>query len=295
MENFLPLIQTTLIEWLQLTIDHPLYAVTLVITVWIVTALLYSIKNSGLTKKNTINEQTRIAAEASLKTAQQQRQQAQDELAAAIEQQTQNQGLVDKEKQRALLAEQQLIKRNQHIAAIIQSLANSFDIGQRPLPVTEDLKADDLWQQHDKVIQQLIERLRNSQLATSIPVEQTAPVSTPESIDDPVDKLKSLFKKPVQQQPSKTITPPVVEQPVITPEPIKPQITEPVVKIAEQPVAPVETPKPATVRKFAPTKRLEVKPLSVEPSSRIDEAADLITENVDKLKGLYGKFFSKSE
>jgi hypothetical protein len=398
MENFLPLIQTTLTEWLQLTIDHPLYAAVLVITVWIVSALLYSIKIAGLTKKNTVSEQIKIVAETNLNKAQQQLQQAQDQLATDTEQQVQSQKLADTEKQRALIAEQQLIKRNQQIGAIIQNLASSFDIGQRPLPVTEDLKSDDLWQQHDKVIQQLIERLRIEQLAktelekfyqaekekvaatdaqlaslqaklvnqdslattlqqeltitpivavaSSIAVEQATPDSSNTKSDDQTaEKLKSLFKKPDQQQltiaPAQTVTPPVVtvlvenkpsevkpepaieskpvaveekfekpsnvdalkglyqkfttakpEQPLVVPEP---QITETVVKIAEQTVAPVEPPKPATVRKFTPTKRLEVKPLSVEPSSRIDEAADLITEKVDKLKGLYGKFFSKSE
>jgi hypothetical protein len=100
-----------------------------------------------------------------------------------------------------------------------------------------------------------------------------------------VAALKGLYQKFTTAKP---------EQTEIVPEP-KPRIIEPVVKTAEQIVAPVEQTKPATARKFTPTKRLEVKPLSVEPSSRIDEAADLITEKVDKLKNLYGRFFSKSE
>ena len=454
METYLPLILTTLTEWLQLTIEHPLYAAALVIGVWLLTALLYSIRISGLTKNNVAIEQAKIAAEANLTTAQQQLQQAQDQLTTVTEQQTQSQRLADTEKQRASSAEQQLIKRNQQIGVIIQNLASSFDSGERPLPVTEDLNADDLWQQHDKIIHQLIERLHTEQLAKTelqkfyqaekdkvsatdaqlsslhthldsqnslistlqqqltnalqhqtnlaqiTPVEtgnieQTTPTSNNlASVDEPAEKLKSLFKKPVQQQPSITpvqnIAPPIVTQtatvlvddkkiaaepePVVAPKPApieetaektsnvaalkglyqkfttakpdavkpesvvvskpapveevaektsnvaalkglyqkfsttkaeqveiapepkpKPQVIEPVVKIIEETVAPIEQIKPAAPRSFTPTKRPEVKPLTIEPSSRIDEAADLITEKVDKLKNLYGKFFSKKD
>jgi hypothetical protein len=158
MEAYLPIIQTTLAEWLQFTLAQPLYAAALVISIWLLTSILYSIKMAGLKKKNLVSEQARTAAETTLNTAQQQLQHTQDELTARTEQLAQQQ-------QRAQTAEQQLIQRNQDIAATIQSLAGSFDIGERPLPVPENPKADDLWQQHDKVIKQLIERLRTEQLA----------------------------------------------------------------------------------------------------------------------------------
>jgi len=162
METYLPLIQATLAEWLQLTLDHPLYAAALVIGVWLLTAILYSIRIAGLNKKNRLSEQARTSAETTLTTTQQQLQQAQDELVATTEQ---HQQLVETEKQRATTAELQLAQRNQDIAATVQSLASNFDIGERPLTVPENLKADDLWQQHDKVIKQLIERLRTEQQA----------------------------------------------------------------------------------------------------------------------------------
>ncbi|MDP3008997.1 MAG: hypothetical protein Q8N30_08005 [Methylococcales bacterium] len=158
MEAYLPIIQTTLAEWLQFTLAQPLYAAALVISIWLLTSILYSIKMVGLKKKNLVSEQARTAAETTLNTAQEQLQQAQADTLALTEQLAQQQ-------QRAQTAEQQLAQRNQEIAATIQSLASSFDIGERPLPVPENSKADDLWQQHDKVIKQLIERLRTEQLA----------------------------------------------------------------------------------------------------------------------------------
>lgn len=165
MEIYLPLIQTTLAEWLQLTIDHPLYAAALIIGVWLLTALFYSIKTSGLNKKIITSEQARTAAETNLNTAEQQRQQAQDHTLALTEQLEQQQQAATAEKQHALAVEQQNAQRNQQIAAIIQRLASSFDIGERPVAVIDNLKADDLWQQHDKVITKLIEALRTEQLA----------------------------------------------------------------------------------------------------------------------------------
>lgn len=165
METYTPIIQATLAEWLQLTIDHPLYAAALVIGVWLLTAMLYSIKSAGLNKKIIASEQARTAAETNLNTAEQQRQQAQDDTLAITEQLEQQQQATNAEKQHALAVEQQNAQRNQQIAAIIQRLASSFDIGERPVTVIDNLKADDLWQQHDKVITKLIEALRTEQLA----------------------------------------------------------------------------------------------------------------------------------
>jgi peptidoglycan hydrolase CwlO-like protein len=164
MEN-LPAIQTTLNQWLQLTMNNLLYVAVLVFSVWLFTALMYSIIIAGLNKKNAASENARTRAEANLNTAQQQLQQAQTELATLTEQLAQHQQAADAEKQRALASEQQHAQRNQQIAAIVQRLASSFDIGERPVHVIDNLKADDLWQQHDKVISKLIEALRTEQQA----------------------------------------------------------------------------------------------------------------------------------
>jgi len=112
METYLPVIQATLDEWLQLTIAHPLYAAALAISVWLLTTLFYSIKVAGLNKKNVASEKARTSAETNLNTAQQQLQQAQAELATLTEQLAQQQQATDAEKQRALASEQQHAQRN---------------------------------------------------------------------------------------------------------------------------------------------------------------------------------------
>lgn len=164
MEN-LPAIQTTLDQWLQLTSNNLLYVATITIGVWLFTAALYSLIIAGLNKKLAASQTAQTTAETNLNTAQQQLQQAQNDTLALTEQLAQQQKTVDAEKQRAANAEQQLAERNQQISAIIQRLANSFDIDEAPLLVIKDLKADDVWQQHDKVITKLIENLRTEQLA----------------------------------------------------------------------------------------------------------------------------------
>jgi len=105
---------------------------------------------------------------------QQQLQHSQEELAATVEQMEKAQSAVQEaqsavqdEKQRAVALEQLIHQRNQQISGSIQMLATSFDLGERPLLAGEDIKADLLWQQHDKVIAQLIERLRTEQQAKS--------------------------------------------------------------------------------------------------------------------------------
>jgi hypothetical protein len=164
MEN-LPVIQTTLFEWLQLTTYNLLIVVVLIIGVWLFTASMYSLIIAGLNKKNSASETARTIAETNLNNAQQQLQQAQTELANASEQLAQQQKAAEAEKHRALNAEHQLVERNQQILAIIQRLTSGFDSGEAPLQIIKDLKAEDLWQQHDKVVTKFIEALRTEQLA----------------------------------------------------------------------------------------------------------------------------------
>ena len=165
METYLPLIKSLTTEWVQLTIDNPLYAGVLVIAVWLLTASLYSIIISSLKKKIIASDNARSDMENQLATAQQQTQQMQAELTAAVGQMQQLQLRADTETQRAAGLAEQLTLRNQQVASIIQTLATSIDLGERPLPVTEDIKAESLWQQHDRVITLLSTRLRNEQQA----------------------------------------------------------------------------------------------------------------------------------
>ena len=174
MQTYLPLIKAMLSEWYLFTLNNALYAAALAVTVWLLTAMLYSIRIGAL-KRGKIAEQK--AAGKNLNAMQQQLQQSQEALAETVDQMEKVQRAAQDEAQRALTLEQLVYQRNRQIAGIIQTLATSFDLGERPLLATEDVKADSLWQQHDKVITQLTERLR-SELQAKIELQQTCQAET---------------------------------------------------------------------------------------------------------------------
>ena len=169
METYLPIIKATLADWLQLTLNNPLYAAALAAVVFLLTAILYSIRIASLNKEHRASEKAQIEKQNSLKaaldTAQQQMQQMQEQLAANTAQMEQARQVAQQESQRAAGLEEQLSQRNQQIAGIIQILATRFDLGERPLPVMGDIKAEDLWQQHDRVVNLLSTRLQSEQQA----------------------------------------------------------------------------------------------------------------------------------
>jgi hypothetical protein len=169
METYLPIIQATLFDWYQLTLANPLYAAALAATVFLLTAIVYSLRIGSLNRKNIASEKARIdmenALNAELDSARQQKEQMQEELTAATEHLEKAKQSAQKETERAAKHEELLNQRNKQVSAIIQTLATSFDLGERPVPVMGDIKAEGLWQQHDRVITLLSTRLRSEQQA----------------------------------------------------------------------------------------------------------------------------------
>ena len=165
METYLPIIQAILADWLQLTLDNPFYAAALAITVWLLTAILYSIWIASLKGRINASEKACLEMQNNLNAAQQKMQSMQEELTANTEQMEQAKQEAQQQSQRAAGHEEQLAQRNQQVAGIIQSLHTSFDLGERPLAVMDDIRAEDLWQQHDRVINLLTTRLQSEQQA----------------------------------------------------------------------------------------------------------------------------------
>ncbi len=169
METYLPIIKAYLADWIQVTVNNTKYAVALAIAVWLLCTILYSIRIAFLKRQAIASEKAHIEKQndlnAALNTAQQQMQQIQEELAANTEQMEQAKQFAQKEAERAVKLEEQLTQRNKQVAGIIQSLHTSFDLGERPVPVMGDIKAEGLWQQHDRVINLITTRLQSEQQA----------------------------------------------------------------------------------------------------------------------------------
>ena len=174
MQTYLPFIKATLSEWYLFTLNNALYAAALATAVWLLTAMLYSIRIAAIKRGKVAGEKAAIKT---LNATQQELKLNQEKLATTVEQMEKAQSAAQDEKQRALALEQLIYQRNQQIAGTIQTLATSFDLGERPLLASEDVKADSLWLQHDKVIMQLIERLRTEQQA-KIELQQTCQAAT---------------------------------------------------------------------------------------------------------------------
>jgi hypothetical protein len=165
METYLHITQAILSDWLQQTLNDPFYAAALAALVFLLTAMLYSIRVASLKKANVVAEKARIEMQNNLDTAQQKMQLMQEELTATLGQMEKDRHLAQKEAERAEKFEEQLTQRNQQVAGIIQSLHTSLDLGERPVPLMGDIKAEGLWQQHDRVINLLTTRLRSEQQA----------------------------------------------------------------------------------------------------------------------------------
>ena len=169
METYLPIFKAILSDWILITLANPLYASVLGFLVFLITAMLYSIRIASLKQKNVISEKARLEMEgmlnAELTSAKQKVEAMQDELFINTEQMKKDQLIAQNEVERAVKFEGQISTRNKQIAMVIQTLATSFDLGERPLPIMGDIKAEGLWQQHDRVITLLTTRLFNEQQA----------------------------------------------------------------------------------------------------------------------------------
>ncbi len=174
MQSYLPLIQAMLSEWYLFTLNNALYAGALASAVWLLTAILYSIRIASIKSSKAAIEKAGIAR---LNAEQKQLKISQEDLAEAVLQMEQAHANSQIKTQQFLTLEQLIYQRNKQIADIIQTLATSFDLGERPLLASEDVKADLLWQQHAKVISQLIERLRTEQQA-KIELQKTCQAET---------------------------------------------------------------------------------------------------------------------
>jgi hypothetical protein len=174
MQAYLPTIQAMFTEWYLFILNNPLYAGALAAVVWLLTATLYSIRLASVKRSKSASEKAGLEKLTAIQKQLELSQEALTETCLKIEQ---AQSATQHESQRALSLEQLIYQRNQQIASMIQTLATSFDLGERPLLASEDLQSDLLWQQHNKVTALLIERLRTEQQA-KIELQQTYQAET---------------------------------------------------------------------------------------------------------------------
>ncbi len=169
METYLPIIDQYYSDWLAWALINQINAGILVGAVFLITAILYSLRIGFLKRKIRKNEKLHTAKQAELSAqidiTQQELKSAQDQLLISTEQLQLVQQTAESESERAKNHESLVNQRNEQISNLIQSLAIKFDLGERPVPLMGDIKADGLWQQHDRVTILLAHRLQTEQQA----------------------------------------------------------------------------------------------------------------------------------
>ncbi|WP_446810116.1 hypothetical protein ACH50O_00505 [Methylomonas sp. 2BW1-5-20] len=163
MEVYLPMIQSILSDWYRLTLENREYAGSLVLAVWLLTAMFYSIRIYFLKKTNAINLKARIALQTDLDSARQQLQTLQEQLAAALEQLETAQAAAASETQRAESLEGKLVQANRQVIDSIKTLASNFELTEPGLPAANDLQSTDLWPRYAAITAQIAERFKAEQ------------------------------------------------------------------------------------------------------------------------------------
>ena len=163
MEVYLPMIESVLRDWYQLTLAHQEYATSLALAVWLLTAMFYSIRIYFLKKTNAINLKARMVLQSSLEAAQQQLQTVQEQLAANTEQLETVQAEVTTQTQRASALEEKIVQGHRQLIDGIKSLAASFEVAEPALPAANDLQSGDLWPRYTAFGAQISERFKTEQ------------------------------------------------------------------------------------------------------------------------------------
>lgn len=163
MDAYLPMIQSILLDWYQLTLANPEYAGAVAIAVWLLTSIFYSIRIYFLKKANATLVKLRLGLQADLEGAQQQLQGSQAELAASVQQLAEVQAAAAESAQRAAGLEEKVVAGNRQLIDSIKALANKFELTEPSLPAANNADSGELWNRYAAISEQAVERFQAEQ------------------------------------------------------------------------------------------------------------------------------------
>lgn len=162
LQNLEPALQALWPRWQQLTLDNVDYAAVLVVSVWLLTAIFYSIRLS-FSKKTLARA---IAAgntlQANLENAEAQNQSLQQQLTETTAQFSEAQQAAAAESERASALEQRLQAVNAKLADSVAQLAERFELNVPNLPGAQ---AENLLSEYSAVVARVAERFHSEQQA----------------------------------------------------------------------------------------------------------------------------------
>ncbi|MCK9605834.1 MAG: hypothetical protein M0R33_05215 [Methylomonas sp.] len=161
-QNLVPYFKELLQQWYQLTLHNQEYALCLAISVWLLTAIFYSIRIGFLKRGAATILKAKQETQAGLDEAKQQLEALRQQLTEATELKLAAEQAAQAESHRAANIELRLNKSNQQLAGSLVNLVDCFELNLHNLPVAD---AENLLPEYEAVIARVADRFQNEQQA----------------------------------------------------------------------------------------------------------------------------------
>ncbi|MDD4913566.1 MAG: hypothetical protein PHW13_00840 [Methylococcales bacterium] len=151
-QDYVYLFQELFIQCYRFAIGNPFVAGTLVVSVWLLTTIFYSIRIGILRSRLRMQTKTAQETQTALDAAREQNQQLQADIGVHLQQ-------VELEQQRGMALQERIAELGGQMAEGIVALASRPELGQQGLSVTPDLQPEHLWQRFHAAVKHLGEKL----------------------------------------------------------------------------------------------------------------------------------------
>lgn len=162
LQKLVPVFQELLQQWYELTLHNQEYAICLAVSVWLLTAIFYSIRIGFLKRHASQLAVARNAVQVSLDEANLQLQALQHQLTEATEKTLAAERAVQAETDRANGIAARLNESNQQLAGSLANLVASFELNQPNLPNAD---AGNLLAEYAAIVTRVVDRFQNEQQA----------------------------------------------------------------------------------------------------------------------------------
>lgn len=197
LQKLVPFFQELLKQWYDLTLHNQEYAISLAVSVWLVTAIFYSIRIGFLKRHATQLAVGKHTLQTQLDETNSQLQTLQQQLAEAAQQVQAAEQATQAETERADGILQNLNNSNQQLASSLANLVTSFELNQPNLPVADSAN---LLTEYNAILGRVVERFQNEQQAkTQLQLSMHAETAKLAEKDVLIDSLQSRLDNQTQQ------------------------------------------------------------------------------------------------
>lgn len=152
MQTYLADIQKLIADWYLLTVDNPWYGFTTAAIVWLLSAFLYNFKIFLLNKKKKTVDKQLSEVQTTLEGTELKLKKNEETITANADQLAEHKQIIE-------AIEEKNKNRNQKIIDSTKALAEKFDLREQLDESDEEKQEEFIWQQQDRVIEQLSERI----------------------------------------------------------------------------------------------------------------------------------------